>query len=167
MVIVVFGYVQNNPLSGMLLYMLIYIGFKIFMMPATLMTLAGAYTFGSIYGPMKGFFICWALVLIGASTGSVIAFCNGRFLLRRVLRKYLIQRVVLFDAIDRGVAKNGLKMVILLRMNPVIPYNVFNYFMSVTSVSLKDFTLGCVGMLPLSGMYVYIGVNLSSIQQII
>lgn len=166
-VIVVFDYVSNNTTSGMMLYMLIYIGFKLFMMPATLMTLCGAYTFGSIYGPLKGFFICWSLVLISATIGSILAFCFGRFFLRNLIRKHLIQKVVIFDAIDKGVSKNGLKMVVLLRMNPVIPYNVLNYAMCVTSVTLKDFAFGCVGMLPLSGMWVYIGINLHSIQQLI
>jgi uncharacterized membrane protein YdjX (TVP38/TMEM64 family) len=52
---------------------------------------------------------------------------------------------------------------ILLRMTPIVPYNVFNYAMSVTSVSLYDFTLGSVGMLPMSALYVYVGVNLNSI----
>lgn len=58
-------------------------------------------------------------------------------------------------------------MVVLLRMNPVIPYNVLNYAMSVASISLKDFTYGCVGMLPLSAMWVYIGINLHSFAQIV
>jgi uncharacterized membrane protein YdjX (TVP38/TMEM64 family) len=89
-VIVVFNYVENNTASGMLLYMLIYIGFKIFMMPATLMTLAGAYTFSSIYGPIEGFFICWGLLLISATIGSILAFCNGRFFLRNLIRRHLI-----------------------------------------------------------------------------
>jgi len=158
----IFSYVSQNTSSGIILYMLIYIVFKILMMPATIMTLAGAYTFASIFGPCKGFFICWILVLISATIGSIIAFCNGRYFFRALIRKHLIKKVIIFDALDKGLSKNGFKMIMLLRMNPVIPYNVLNYAMSVASISLKDFSYGCVGMLPLSAMWVYIGINLHS-----
>lgn len=50
-----------------------------------------------------------------------------------------------------------------MRMSPIIPYNFFNYAMSVTSVSIKDFFLGSIGMIPISALYIYVGVNLNSI----
>lgn len=97
-------YSQTHVCSGMIIYMLVYICFNILMMPATVMTLAGAYTFASIFGPYKGFIVCWLLVLCSATIGSVIAFCNGRYFLRNIIRRHLIHKVVLFNAIDNGVS---------------------------------------------------------------
>jgi len=53
-------------------------------------------------------------------------------------------------------------MVTLLRLTPIVPYNIFNYGMSVTSVTFRDFALGSVGMIPMSGLYVYVGVNIET-----
>jgi len=54
-------------------------------------------------------------------------------------------------------------MVALMRMSPLIPYNFFNYTMAVTSVRARDFISGSIGMVPMIGMYVYIGVNINSL----
>ncbi len=58
-------------------------------------------------------------------------------------------------------------MVILMRLTPIIPYNVFNYAMGVTSLSLRDFVFGSVGMIPNTAMNIYIGVNLDGLGDLI
>ena len=52
---------------------------------------------------------------------------------------------------------------LLLRLSPLVPFNVFNYVCGLTSVSLRDFVLGGVGMLPGTVVYVYLGASLASI----
>ena len=48
-------------------------------------------------------------------------------------------------------------MVLLLRLSPVFPFNLLNDALGITKVSLKDYFLASVGMLPGTVMYVYIG----------
>jgi uncharacterized membrane protein YdjX (TVP38/TMEM64 family) len=62
-----------------------------------------------------------------------------------------------FAAIDNAVGREGLKIVLLTRLSPIFPFNLLNYAFGVTAVSLKDYFLGCVGMIPGTIMYVYIG----------
>ena len=62
-----------------------------------------------------------------------------------------------FKAIDKAVAKNGLKIVFLTRLSPIFPFNLLNYAFGVTQVSLKDYILGSIGMIPGTAMYVYMG----------
>jgi len=65
----------------------------------------------------------------------------------------------LFRAIDLGLKNNGFKMVLLMRMTPIMPHNLFPYIMSVTSLRIKDFVTGSiVGMFPNTCIYVYIGM---------
>ena len=60
-------------------------------------------------------------------------------------------------AIDEAVGKEGFKIVLLTRLSPVFPFNLLNYAFGVTGVSLKDYLLGFVGMIPGTIMYVYLG----------
>ena len=53
--------------------------------------------------------------------------------------------------------KEGFKIVLLTRLSPVFPFNVLNYLYGLTDVSLKDYVLASIGMLPGTVMYVYIG----------
>lgn len=78
--------------------------------------------------------------------------------MRRWIRRNLTRRVKLFRAIDMGLKRNGFKLVFLMRMTPIMPYNVMNYMMGVTSLKMRDFNMGCLGMFPLTAINVYIGV---------
>jgi uncharacterized membrane protein YdjX (TVP38/TMEM64 family) len=67
------------------------------------------------------------------------------------------------DAIDKAIHSEGLKLVILLRLCPVIPFNVLNYLLGITSVEAKHYIIGMVGMLPGTLVYVFIGTTISDI----
>ena len=70
-----------------------------------------------------------------------------------------------FLALD-AIKKEGLKLMFLLRLSPIIPFNVLNYFMGVTGISVKDFLFGGLGMIPGTIVYVYIGTTLGNISDI-
>ena len=63
------------------------------------------------------------------------------------------------------MADNGLKFTFLMRLCPIIPYNAYNYVLGVTSVSLKDFAIGGLGMIPGAFIYVFIGTTLGSVNE--
>ena len=61
-------------------------------------------------------------------------------------------------AIDRAIQKNGFKVVVLLRLQPVLPFNMLNYALGLTSIRLRDYALASwIGMLPATVLYVYLG----------
>ncbi len=57
----------------------------------------------------------------------------------------------------------GWKIVLLTRLSPIFPFNLLNYAFGVTQVSLKDYILGSIGIIPGTLMYVYIGSLASNI----
>jgi uncharacterized membrane protein YdjX (TVP38/TMEM64 family) len=95
-------------------------------------------------------------VLIAATLGAIWAFLLGRYLSRDWLRRQ-IGKNPKFQAIDRAVGKEGWKIVLLTRLSPIFPFNLLNYAFGVTQVSLKDYILGSLGMIPGTVMYVYMG----------
>jgi uncharacterized membrane protein YdjX (TVP38/TMEM64 family) len=61
-------------------------------------------------------------------------------------------------AIDAAVEREGWKLVLLLRLSPVFPFNVLNYALSLTRVPFGTYVLASfIGMLPGTALYVYLG----------
>lgn len=116
--------------------------------PGSLLTLKGGCLFGFLWGSIY--------VLIAATIGATFAFLVGRYISRDWVCKQIGNKPN-FKAIDKAVAKNGLKIVFLTRLSPIFPFNLLNYAFGVTQVSLKDYILGSVGMIPATAMYVYMG----------
>ena len=57
-----------------------------------------------------------------------------------------------------SVARGGWKIVGLLCLSPVVPFNVLNYAFGVTRVSLRDYVIASwIGMMPGTLLYVYLG----------
>ncbi len=116
--------------------------------PGSILTLGAGFVFGLFWGSVY--------VFIGATIGATVAFLIGRYL----ARDWVVQKIAgnqKFAAIDQAVAKEGLKIVLLTRLSPIFPFNLLNYAFGITGVSLKDYFIGSIGMIPGTILYVYIG----------
>jgi uncharacterized membrane protein YdjX (TVP38/TMEM64 family) len=107
---------------------------------------------GAIFGVAAG----TAYVFIGASLGASLAFLLARSFARGAVERRLAGNPR-FAAVDRAIASEGLKIVFLLRLSPLFPFTYGNYALGLTSVSFRDYAIGCTGMLPWTFVYVYLG----------
>jgi len=125
-----------------------YIAASVALVPAALLTLAA----GAIFGVVEGV----AVAFVGASLGASAAFVIARYAARgRVERR--IAGNERFRAIDRAIGREGRKIVLLLRLSPVFPFNLLNYALGLTRVRFIDYVLAMPGMLPGAILYVYTG----------
>lgn len=125
---------------------------------------------GSILGLGAGFlfgvFIGTVAVSIGSVLGASAAFVLGRTLARRWVDKR-IGKYPRFSAIDHAIGKEGLKVVFLLRLSPLFPFNLLNYALGLTKISFYHYVLASwVGMLPGTIMFVYLGSALKSFTEL-
>ncbi|MEM7770379.1 MAG: TVP38/TMEM64 family protein [Cyanobacteria bacterium P01_E01_bin.6] len=116
---------------------------------------------GALFGLGKGA-IC---AFIGASLGATAAFLVGRYLARGWVAKK-IEGNKTFKAIDQAVGDEGFKIVSLTRLSPVFPFVLLNYAFGITSVSLRDYALGFLGMIPGTFLYTYIGTTAGDLAQV-
>jgi uncharacterized membrane protein YdjX (TVP38/TMEM64 family) len=116
--------------------------------PGSLLTLAA----GAIFGVGKG----TALVLLAATLGASAAFLVSRYLARGFVERRLAGNER-FAAIDRAIGSQGRKIVFLLRLSPVFPFNLLNYALGLTRVRFADYVVASIGMLPGTLLYVYYG----------
>ncbi|GAB4527345.1 MAG: hypothetical protein Tsb0014_08020 [Pleurocapsa sp.] len=150
-------WVDSLGAVGAIAFMLIYIIATVAFLPGSILTLGAGVVFGVVLGSVY--------VFIGATLGATLAFLVGRY----AARGWISQKIAgnqKFKAIDEAVGKEGLKIVLLTRLSPVFPFNLLNYAFGVTGVSLKDYFIGSVGMIPGTIMYVYIGSLAGSIATI-
>ena len=134
---------------GPVIFVAIYVLAAVLFVPGSVLTLGAGALFGVTLGS-----IC---VSIGATFGATAAFLVGRYLARDAIARK-IERHEKFAALDRAVADEGWKIVLLTRLSPVFPFAVLNYGFSLTRVKLSHFVLASwVGMIPATLMYVYLG----------
>lgn len=75
------------------------------------------------------------LVLITATTGASLAFLLARYLMRDHIRRFAEERPKL-KAVDIAVGEEGWKIVALLRLSPLVPFNLQNYLFGVTKIGV-------------------------------
>lgn len=139
-----------GPWSGVA-FMVVYVVATVALVPGSLLTLGAGVLFGVGWGSVIVF---WA-----ATLGSLAAFLVGRYGIRDWVEQRWIAGNRQFQAIDRAIAEDGLKIVLLMRLSPLFPFNALNYMLGLTRVSIRDYLLASIGMLPGTVAYVYIGAS--------
>ncbi|MGI0492757.1 TVP38/TMEM64 family protein [Alkalinema pantanalense CENA528] len=139
---------QNLGFVGGLVFIAIYAIATVLVIPGAVLTVGAGAFFGVILGSLY--------VFAGATLGAVLAFLLGRSLARQWIAHKIADNAK-FVAIDRAIGQAGFKIVLLTRLSPVFPFSLLNYALSLTKVSLKDYALASIGMIPGTVMYVYIG----------
>ncbi len=143
------GWIRHLGLAGAFIFIGVYALAAVLFLPGAIFTIAA----GLVYGIAGG----TAVALTGATLGAGLAFLVARYLARSRIEKFA-KKNQRFGAIDEAVGKQGWKIVGLLRLSPLIPFNVSNYFYGVTSIGFWPYLLAsAVGMLPGTLLYAYLG----------
>jgi uncharacterized membrane protein YdjX (TVP38/TMEM64 family) len=97
------------------------------------------------------------VVLVAATIGAALAFLVSRHLFR-VKVKGFVRRWPKFAAVERAVSEAGWKIVILLRLSLVVPFNLQNYFLGATSIGFMPYLIAtAVGIIPGTLLHVCLG----------
>jgi len=107
---------------------------------------------GALYGTAWGSVV----VFVGACLGAEVVFLLGRSWLRDWARGQL-QRTPRLQAIEGAVSREGLKLVLLTRLSPAFPFSLLNLAYGLSQVSLRDYTLGLIGILPGTVLFCALG----------
>ena len=135
-------------LTGVVLFVAIYVVATVLLAPVSLMTIAAGFAYGF-----------WALpvVLVAATTGASLAFLAARYVARDRVRRLLGTRSDI-AAIDKAIAAEGWKIVALSRLSPLIPFSLQNYLFGVTAVPFVRYAAASfAGIIPGTTLYVYVG----------
>ncbi|STI75604.1 inner membrane protein [Escherichia coli] len=124
--------IRQSGLFGYSLYILLFIIATLFLLPGSILVIAGGIVFGPLLGTL--------LSLIAATLASSCSFLLARWLGRDLLLKY-VGHSHTFQAIEKGIARNGIDFLILTRLIPLFPYNIQNYAYGLTTITFWPYTL--------------------------
>jgi uncharacterized membrane protein YdjX (TVP38/TMEM64 family) len=141
-------WVESLGVWGPVVFILGYAVAAVAFIPGSLLTLAA----GAIFGLAKG----TIYTLIGATLGASAAFLVARYGARRTIERRIAGNAR-FAAIDKAVGREGFKIVALLRLSPIFPFNLLNYSLGLTKVTFLQYLAASIAMLPGTLLYVYYG----------
>lgn len=134
---------------GVAVFIVAYVISTVVLLPGSILTLAAGFAYGPIWG--------LAVASPASVAGASCAFLLGRTLLRDWAER-TIRDASKLRAIDRAVEREGFKLVLLLRLSPLFPFNALNYALSLTRVPFGTYVMASfIGMLPGTALYVYLG----------
>lgn len=143
------AWVQAQGVIGLLTFGLAYALATVLMIPGALITLLAGY----VYGPWLGTAVVSPASVLGAT---------GAFLLGRTLFRARFERRIAaaprFQALQAAIARQGLRILVLVRLSPIFPYSLVNYLFGLTRLRTGTYVFGSwLGMLPGTFLYVYLG----------
>jgi uncharacterized membrane protein YdjX (TVP38/TMEM64 family) len=135
--------------AGIFIFIAVYAVATVLLAPGSILTLGAGFAFGL----WKGFLA----VSAGATIGASLAFLVARFIARDKIEA-IAKRNEKFRRMDDAIGKQGARLIFLLRLSPVIPFNLSNYFYGLTGVRFWRYMVASwIGMMPGTFLYVYIG----------
>lgn len=85
----------------------------------------------------RGMLAIW----LGGSLGQAFAFLLGRYMLRDCIVTLARGKSKRWEVFDKAIELDGWKLVLLLRLSPLVPYNLLNISMAMTRINFWQFSL--------------------------
>lgn len=146
--------IEAQPVTFCTIYFLIF---------ATLATFApGASIFKMASGAIFGLGIGLVFSLFATITAAVIGFLTSRYIARTPVERRFHDRV---EAINHGVAEEGVTFLLAMRLNPLVPFFLINLGMGLTRMPLWKFALtSFFGIMPATFIYTNAGTALAMVE---
>lgn len=143
------AWVEGLGWAGYVVFFVAYVLATLLFIPGSLLTLGAAPLFGLLKGTI--------VVSVSSVTGAALAFLVARYLASRRVAQLKADHPR-FAAVDKAIAREGWKIVALVRLSPAFPFNLQNYLYGLTSIGFVPYVLASwIAMLPGTFMYVYLG----------
>ncbi len=141
------AWVEHSGYWGPAVFIGVYTIAPALFLPGSVLTLAG----GALFGPFTGAL----LSLIGATIGATVAFLIARYLAAEWVERRVSGRL---QEIKEGVEREGWRFVAFVRLVPLFPFNVLNYALGLTRLSVQTFAVtSFITMAPGALAYAYLG----------
>lgn len=155
-------WMKLHVFMGTFLFIALMVVSTLAMVPPQVLTFLCGYVFAEVSGVGMGIAAATLASFVGLSIGAGIAFLRARYMMRDLVRLFA-KRYRVVRAADRAIARHGFRVMLLLRLCPMIPFNGLNYIGGITDVTMEEFLFSLVGMLPLTILTVVAGATTGSL----
>lgn len=139
---------DHHPVSTAVVFIGVYIAATVLVfLPVSFLTLIGGWLFGPVLGSCCN--------VIGALIGAALAFLAARYFATDWVLANMGDKL---KTIRDGVSRAGWRFVALVRLAPVLPFNVLNCALGVTEIRFPEYLITtAIFMLPAKIAYTYVG----------
>ena len=149
--------ISHDSGLGIFFFVVIYIFIVLLILPASWLSIAAGYLYGTYLGS--------AIVFISAFIGASISFfISKRFLSKKVLE--MINKYPKLSLLENIIQKGGLKLIVLTRLSPLFPFSILNYFYGLNNITYKDFSISLICIIPGTFLYCSVGSLLNDLSNI-
>jgi uncharacterized membrane protein YdjX (TVP38/TMEM64 family) len=156
------NWIETKPLYGFIGFVGVYAIASIIAFSGSALSLGAAAVFTRIFVSSTGNLVAVTAVFFGATIGALLSFLISRVLLRNLVQTW-IRRFPSVHTFDQVIEQHGFQVVFLLRLCPLIPVNAFNYFMGISGVKFRSFSLACIGLIPHAVASISVGTSVTEI----
>ncbi|GFO67039.1 hypothetical protein GMLC_06180 [Geomonas limicola] len=150
------GFIEEHYLEAVLCFVALYLATALFLPGALVLTLTGGMLFGTLPTVLY--------VNLGATSGAVLAFLAGRYLVGDWVQRRYREPLA---RLNRELAERGGSYLLTLRILPVLPFFVVNYCAGISNIRLRTFIWATsLGLLPGSCIYAYLGTQLRQVKEL-
>jgi len=134
---------------GAVLYVAIFVACAVFFLPISGMIL--------IAGTLYGFWAGYAIAAFSGLASIAVTHVLGKKLMRKRVEALRHQNPR-FESIFEAVSKQGTILVLLIRLNPFLPFSLLNYLFTVPKLDFRKYLLSSfLGITPDIMFYLYVG----------
>ena len=142
---------------GIFFFIVIYIFIVLLILPASWLSIAAGYLYGTYLGSV--------IVFISAFVGATISFFIAkRFFSKKVF--VIINQFPKLSLLEKVIEKGGLKLIILTRLSPLFPFSILNYFYGLNKITYKDFSISLLFIIPGTYLYCSLGTLVNNLKEI-
>lgn len=125
------SFLREHPVVAPAAFVAMYAILVVTVLPTLPLNLAAGVLWGAVGGT--------ALTVAGASLGALAAFWLSRRFFQDRVREFAVANE--WRWMDAAIATSGWRMVVFLRINPVVPFGPANWLLGVTSISPRAYAL--------------------------
>ncbi|SKA83055.1 Uncharacterized membrane protein YdjX, TVP38/TMEM64 family, SNARE-associated domain [Caloramator quimbayensis] len=145
-------YIISFGMLSPIIYIILFTLVPLTLFPDSILAIAS----GLVFGLYKGFI----LTMIGALCGATLSFYISRLLGKEALKKIITKEINYFE---EGLSRNGFFIILVLRLIPLLPFDVISYGAGLSKIKYKDFIFATlIGIIPGAYIYVNLGEKSSS-----
>lgn len=143
--------IKSGGAFAPLIYILLFSILPIFFFPVPILALAG----GLAFGVWKGSFY----TIIGASINCILMYLIAKYIGKEQVDRYLDKH--LSEDVKKRIASKETDIgfyLFVLRLTPIIPYNLINYMSGLLDIELKKYIIiSILGIMPGTAVYLNMG----------
>lgn len=131
-------YINSFGKLGPIIYVVMFTLIPLTLFPDSILAVSGGMAFGTLYGTLY--------TIIGAIFGATLSFYIARLLGRCIVEKIIGKKAKYFED---GVENRGFILILILRLIPLVPFDVISYGAGLSRIKFKDFFLATlIGIIP-------------------